>query len=55
MLRAEIHRDGKMYEQVFERGKPVSDVKVLGNTEKRGTIITFKPDDTIFAVTEYRY
>lgn len=54
-LKAEIHRDGKIYEQVYERGKPVSDVKVIGNTEKRGTIITFKPDDTIFTTTEYRY
>ncbi|HAN20004.1 MAG: DNA gyrase subunit B [Bacteroidetes bacterium GWC2_33_15] len=55
VLTAEIHRDGKIYEQVFERGKPKAPVKETGTTNKRGTIITFKPDDTIFTVTEYKY
>ncbi|MDX9696511.1 MAG: DNA topoisomerase (ATP-hydrolyzing) subunit B, partial [Bacteroidales bacterium] len=55
MLRAEIHRNGKVYEQVYEKGKPVSKVKEIGETSKRGTVITFKPDDTIFTTTEYRY
>jgi DNA gyrase subunit B len=55
VLKAEIYRDGKIYEQVYERGKPVSDVKQIGTTDKRGTIITFKPDDTIFTTTEYKY
>ncbi|MGE0089131.1 MAG: DNA topoisomerase (ATP-hydrolyzing) subunit B [Bacteroidales bacterium] len=55
VLRAEIHRDGKVYEQVYEKGKPVSPVKEIGTTTKRGTVITFKPDETIFTTTEYRY
>ena len=55
VLTAEIHRDGKIYQQIYEKGKPVTHVKQIGTTNKRGTIITFKPDDTIFAVTEYRY
>ncbi|OJV32554.1 MAG: DNA gyrase subunit B [Bacteroidia bacterium 43-41] len=54
-LKAEIHRDGKIYVQEYSRGKPYTDVKVIGDTDKTGTIITFKPDDTIFIVSEYRY
>ncbi len=54
-LKAEIHRDGKIYVQEYSRGKPYADVKVIGDTDKTGTIITFKPDDTIFIVSEYRY
>ncbi len=54
-LRAEIHRDGKIYVQEYKIGKPVGDIKVIGDTDKTGTIVTFKPDDTIFTVTEYRY
>ena len=55
ILTAEIHLNGKVYEQVYKKGKPQSDVKVIGTTDKRGTIITFLPDDTIFTVTEFRY
>lgn len=54
-LRAEIHRDGKVYVQEYKIGKPVGDIKVIGDTDKTGTIVTFKPDDSIFTVTEYRY
>ncbi len=54
-LRAEVHRDGKVYEQTYKRGIPVEDVKEIGTTDKTGTIVTFKPDDTIFTVTEYKY
>ena len=54
-LKAEIHRDGKIHVQEYSRGKPYSDVQVIGQTDKTGTIITFKPDDTIFIVSEYRY
>lgn len=54
-LRAEIHRDGKIYVQEYKIGKPVGDIKVIGDTDKTGTIITFKPDDSIFTVTEYKY
>lgn len=54
-LRAEVHRDGKIYYQEYERGKPMTDIQEHGTTEKSGTIITFKPDSTIFAETEFRY
>lgn len=54
-LKAEIHRNGKAYVQEYSKGKPFADVKEIGNTDKTGTIITFKPDDSIFTVLEYRY
>ena len=54
-LKAEIHRNGKVFVQEYSIGKPYSDVKIVGETDKTGTIITFKPDDTVFTVTEYRY
>ncbi|MCW1734397.1 DNA topoisomerase (ATP-hydrolyzing) subunit B [Anaerorudis cellulosivorans] len=54
-LKVEVHRNGKIYMQEYSRGKPYSDVKVVGETDKTGTIITFKPDDTIFKVLEFRY
>ena len=54
-LKAEIHRNGKIYVQEYSKGKPYADVKIIGETDKRGTTITFKPDDSIFVVLEYRY
>ena len=54
-LKAEVHRDGKIYMQEFSCGKPLHDVEVVGDAEKTGTYITFKPDDSIFIVTEYKY
>ena len=54
-LRAEIHRDGKIYVQEYQIGKPTGDIKIIGDTDKTGTIITFKPDDSIFTVTEYKF
>ncbi|HBB01082.1 MAG: DNA gyrase subunit B [Bacteroidetes bacterium GWD2_45_23] len=54
-LKAEIHRKGKIYVQEYSQGKPYSDVNVVGETKATGTIITFKPDDTIFNILEYRY
>jgi len=55
-LRAEVHREGQIWTQEYEKGKPQYDVKVIGETEKRGTIITFTPDPEIFTQTvEYRY
>lgn len=54
-LHAEVHRDGKIYAQEYKIGKPTGEIKVLGDTDKTGTIITFKPDASIFAVTEYKY
>lgn len=55
LLKAEVHRDGKVYVQEYERGKPKYDVKETGTTDYRGTIITFKPDETIFLSTVYHY
>lgn len=54
-LKAEVYRNGKIHMQEYSKGKPYSDVKVIGETNKTGTIITFKPDDSIFHVLEYRY
>jgi len=54
-LKAEIHKDGKIYVQEYSKGKPYADVKIVGETKESGTIITFKPDDTIFTTMEYRY
>ncbi len=54
-LRAEIHRGGKTYVQEYSRGKAYADVQIVGDTDKTGTIITFRPDDTIFTVLEFRY
>jgi len=54
-LRAEVHKDGKVYVQTYERGKPTSPVEMVGKTDRRGTIVTFKPDTTIFSITEFKY
>ncbi len=54
-LRAEIHRDGKMYEQLYERGIPQAPVKEIGETDKSGTKVTFTPDSDIFTTTEFKY
>jgi len=54
-LRAEIHRDGKIWEQEYERGKPLSDIRIIGESDATGTIVTFKPDSSIFSTTVYKY
>ncbi|MGY8919607.1 MAG: DNA topoisomerase (ATP-hydrolyzing) subunit B [Flavobacteriales bacterium] len=55
-LKATVYRDGKVYEQEYELGKSLSPVKEVGTTDKRGTMVTFKPDPTIFIHTlEYSY
>ncbi|MFN3951311.1 MAG: DNA topoisomerase (ATP-hydrolyzing) subunit B [Thermaurantimonas sp.] len=54
-LKAEVHRDGKVYQQEYSRGIPLYDVKEMGHSEYRGTIVTFKPDETIFNDTVYQY
>ncbi|MFS4467153.1 DNA topoisomerase (ATP-hydrolyzing) subunit B [Maribacter sp. 2210JD10-5] len=55
-LHATVHRDGKVWEQEYERGKALYPVKSTGETDYRGTVVTFKPDDTIFTQTvEYSY
>ena len=54
-LKAEIHRGGKIYVQEYSQGKPYADIQVVGDTDKTGTIINFKADDSIFITHEYRY
>jgi len=55
MLLAEVHRDGKIYQQEYSEGKPKYAVKEVGTTDTRGTIVTFHPDATIFQVHEYNF
>ncbi len=50
-LEVEIRRDGHIYGQRFERGKTVSDLKLLGDTDETGTLVRFKPDGEIFTET----
>ena len=52
-LKATVHRDGKIYEQVYERGIPQKSVEAVGETDITGTIIHFLPDDEIFTAHEY--
>jgi DNA gyrase subunit B len=54
-LKAEVHRNGKKYEQEYSIGKPLYDVREVGTTDYRGTIVTFTPDTSIFTVKEYTY
>ncbi|MBF8376653.1 DNA topoisomerase (ATP-hydrolyzing) subunit B [Alicyclobacillus mali] len=50
-LRVEVHRDGHIYVQEYERGTPLYDLKVIGTTDKTGTKVSFKPDPEIFTET----
>lgn len=55
-LIAIVHRDGTVWEQEYERGKSLYPARTTGSTQKRGTIVTFTPDDAIFEqTTEYNY
>ncbi len=54
-MRAEVHKDGKIHMQEYKRWIPVSDISVIGETDKQGTIISFTPDDTIFDTLEFSY
>lgn len=51
LLIAEIHRDGQVFKQEYEKGKPLYDVKVIGETDRTGTKVTFHPDPSIFTMT----
>ena len=55
VLKATVYREGKIFEQEYERGNPLYPVRVIGESEKRGTTVHFKPDRTVFSVTEYNY
>ena len=52
---ATVHRNGIIYQQEYERGNPLSDVKEIGTTDKTGTIIEFFPDPEIFETTHFDY
>jgi len=54
-LRAEVHRDGKKFEQEYKQGKPQYDVREIGDTDDRGTIVNFLPDPEIFETDEYKF
>ncbi len=54
-LEMEIHRDGKVWHQRYQRGLPDEPLKAIGDTSTTGTAITFKPDDQIFAFTEFSF
>ncbi len=55
LLVAEVYRDGKIMRQEFSKGKPLYAAKQVGETNDRGTIITFTPDLSIFTTGEYNY
>ncbi|WP_438941179.1 DNA topoisomerase (ATP-hydrolyzing) subunit B [Macrococcoides caseolyticum] len=55
-LEVYVHKDGKIYHQAYHRGVPAFDLKVIGETDKTGTVIRFKADSEIFTeTTEYEY
>ncbi len=54
-LELEIWQDGQVFEQRYERGKPTAPLKVTGKTKRRGTKVTFKPDDQIFETLEFSF
>ena len=54
-LKAEVHREGKLWMQEYEIGKPLYPVKEVGDTDYRGTVVSFQPDASIFQATEYNF
>ena len=54
-LEVQVKQDGLIHTQRYERGKPVTPLKVIGKTKKTGTITSFKPDYQIFEELEYNY
>ena len=50
-----VHRDGKLYQQEYERGKPLYPVKVIGESNLKGTETTFMPDPQIFITTDFNF
>ena len=56
LLIAEVHREGKIFQQKYSKGKPITEVEVIGTCNDTGTTITFHPDPTIFTqTTVYKY
>ncbi|MBI5068905.1 MAG: DNA topoisomerase (ATP-hydrolyzing) subunit B [Deltaproteobacteria bacterium] len=54
-LKVEVYREGRVWSQRYERGHPTGKVNAVGETHRRGTKVTFKPDPTIFEVKEYSF
>jgi len=54
-MKSQVFRDGKIYQQEYEKGKPLYPVKVVGTTDKRGTRQQFWPDSTIFTTTTFKW
>jgi DNA gyrase subunit B len=55
LLRATVYREGKIFQQEYSCGKPLYDVKVVGESTSNGTLIYFEPDASIFTITEYKF
>jgi DNA gyrase subunit B len=54
-LEVTVKRDGKLWRQKYERGKPVTDVEVVGESQSTGTMVRFRPDEEIFEVNQFEY
>ncbi len=54
-LEVEVHKDGEVHYQKYQRGVPLEPVKIIGKTKKNGTIVRFKPDENIFTTVEFNY
>ena len=54
-LVVQVHKEGKIHEMTFSRGNIVSEMKIVGQTDRTGTTVTFKPDDQMFDTVEYEY
>src|SRR3990172_3341483 len=54
-MEVEVKRDGKLYKQRYELGKPITPVTIIGDSKETGTTVTFKPDKTIFETLEFNF
>lgn len=54
-LEAVVHRDGKIWKQTYSKGVPQTEVEIIGETDKTGTIVTYHPDYSIFMENDYSY
>ncbi len=55
LCNVQVHRDGQIWEQEYSKGKPLCEVRQIGTTDRTGTTVTFKPDSSIFLVTDYKF
>jgi DNA gyrase subunit B len=54
-LEVEVHQEGKLHYQKYQAGVPVEDVKIIGETTHRGTVVRFRPDHTIFTTVDFSF